>query len=277
MSESKVNLPKTNFPMRGNLPQKEPEIIKLWGNMGLYEKIRLKRAGREKFVLHDGPPYANGNIHIGTALNKILKDVVIKFKSINGRDCPYVPGWDCHGLPIEWKIEEQNKKRGLDKKSISILDFRNQCREFAKEWIEIQKDQFKRLGVLGDWKNYYATMSNDAEAQIASEILKFLKNGGLYKGYKPVLWSVVESTALADAEVEYQDHISNQIYVKFKLQNQFKGHDNLNIIIWTTTPWTIPCNRALAYNPNLEYGIYQNEDGEKIIISKDLFENFKYF
>jgi len=243
--------------------------------MSLYEKIRLKRAGREKFVLHDGPPYANGNIHIGTALNKILKDIVVKFKSINGRDCPYVPGWDCHGLPIEWKIEELNKKKGVDKKNISILDFRNQCREFAKEWIEIQKDQFKRLGVLGDWENYYATMSNNAEAQIASEILKFLKNGGLYKGYKPVLWSVVESTALADAEVEYQDHISNQIYVKFKLQNQFKGYDNLNIIIWTTTPWTIPCNRALAYNPNLEYGIYENEDGEKIIISKDLFENFR--
>ena len=275
MSDSKVNLPKTNFPMRGNLPQKEPEIIKFWSDIGLYEKIRSSRAGREKFILHDGPPYANGNIHIGTALNKILKDIVIKFKSIDGRDCPYVPGWDCHGLPIEWKIEEQNKKKGLDKKNISILDFRNQCRQFAKEWIEIQKDQFKRLGVLGDWENYYATMSNDAEAQIAIEILRFLKNGGLYKGYKPVLWSVVEATALADAEVEYQDHISNQIYVKFKLKNEFKGHDNVNIIIWTTTPWTIPCNRALAFNPSLEYGICQSEEGEKIIVAKDLLENFK--
>ena len=274
MSESTVNLPKTNFPMRGNLPQKEPETIKFWNEIDLYKKIRSKRSGREKFILHDGPPYANGNIHIGTALNKILKDIVVKFKSINGRDCPYVPGWDCHGLPIEWKIEEQNKKKGFDKKNISILDFRNQCREFAKEWIEIQKNQFKRLGVFGDWENYYATMSNNAEAQIAIEILRFLKNGGLYKGYKPVLWSVVEATALADAEVEYQDHVSNQIYVNFKLKNEFKGYDNLNVIIWTTTPWTIPCNRALAYNPNLEYGIYENDNKEKFIIAKDLFENF---
>ena len=275
MSETKVNLPKTSFPMRGNLPQKEPETINFWNKIELYKKIRAKRLGREKFILHDGPPYANGNIHIGTALNKILKDIVVKFKSIDGKDCPYVPGWDCHGLPIEWKIEEQNKKKGIDKKSISILEFRNQCREFAKEWISIQKEQFKRLGVLGDWENYYATMSNDAEAQIASEILTFLKNGSLYKGYKPVLWSVVESTALADAEVEYQDHVSNQIYVKFKLKSNFKDHDNLNIIIWTTTPWTIPCNRALAYNPDLNYGIYQNENGEKFIIATDLFENFQ--
>ncbi|MCI5053630.1 MAG: isoleucine--tRNA ligase [Pelagibacteraceae bacterium] len=275
MSETKVNLPKTNFPMRGNLPQKEPETINFWNKIELYNKIRAKRSGREKFILHDGPPYANGNIHIGTALNKILKDIVVKFKSIDGKDCPYVPGWDCHGLPIEWKIEEQNKKKGIDKKNISILEFRNQCREFAKEWISIQREQFKRLGVLGDWQNYYATMSNDAEAQIALEILAFLKNGSLYKGYKPVLWSVVEATALADAEVEYQDHVSNQIYVKFDLKSNFKGHNNLNIIIWTTTPWTIPCNRALAYNSNLNYGIYQNESGEKFIIANDLFESFQ--
>ena len=274
MPNNKVNLPKTNFPMRGNLPQREPELINFWSDINLYDKIRSKREGREKFILHDGPPYANGNIHIGTALNKILKDIVIKFKSINGRDCPYVPGWDCHGLPIEWKIEEENKKKGKDKKSISMLDFRNQCREFAEKWIIIQKEQFKRLGVLGDWENYYATMSNDAEAQIAFEILKFLKNGGLYKGYKPVLWSVVESTALADAEVEYQDHVSNQIYVSFDLKNEFRGFNNLQILIWTTTPWTIPCNRALAYNPNLDYGIYQNKEKEKFIIAKDLIDNF---
>jgi isoleucyl-tRNA synthetase len=274
MSNNKVNLPKTNFPMRGNLPQREPELINFWSDINLYDKIRTKREGREKFILHDGPPYANGNIHIGTALNKILKDIVVKFKSINGRDCPYVPGWDCHGLPIEWKIEEENKKKGKDKKSISMLDFRNQCREFAEKWITIQKEQFKRLGVLGDWENYYATMSNDAEAQIAFEILKFLKNGGLYKGYKPVLWSVVESTALADAEVEYQDHVSNQIYVSFDLKSQFRGFDNLRILIWTTTPWTIPCNRALAYNPNLDYGIYQSKEKEKFIIAKDLIDNF---
>ena len=274
MPNNKVNLPKTNFPMRGNLPQREPELINFWSDINLYDKIRSKREGREKFILHDGPPYANGNIHIGTALNKILKDIVVKFKSINGRDCPYVPGWDCHGLPIEWKIEEENKKKGKDKKSISMLDFRNQCREFAEKWITIQKEQFKRLGVLGDWENYYATMSNDAEAQIAFEILKFLKNGGLYKGYKPVLWSVVESTALADAEVEYQDHVSNQIYVSFDLKSQFRGFDNLRILIWTTTPWTIPCNRALAYNPNLDYGIYQSKEKEKFIIAKDLIDNF---
>ena len=274
MPDNKVNLPKTNFPMRGNLPQREPELINFWSNINLYDQIRAKRKGREKFILHDGPPYANGNIHIGTALNKILKDIVVKFKSINGRDCPYVPGWDCHGLPIEWKIEEENKKKGKDKKNISMLDFRNQCREFAEKWITIQKEQFKRLGVLGDWENYYATMSNDAEAQIAFEILKFLKNGGLYKGYKPVLWSVVESTALADAEVEYQDHVSNQIYVSFDLKNEFRGFNNLRILIWTTTPWTIPCNRALAYNPNLDYGIYQNKEKEKFIIAKDLIDNF---
>ena len=274
MPDNKVNLPKTNFPMRGNLPQREPELINFWSNINLYDQIRAKRKGREKFILHDGPPYANGNIHIGTALNKILKDIVVKFKSINGRDCPYVPGWDCHGLPIEWKIEEENKKKGKDKKNISMLDFRNQCREFAEKWIRIQKEQFKRLGVLGDWENYYATMSNDAEAQIAFEILKFLKNGGLYKGYKPVLWSVVESTALADAEVEYQDHVSNQIYVSFDLKSQFRGFDNLRILIWTTTPWTIPCNRALAYNPNLDYGIYQSKEKEKFIIAKDLIDNF---
>ena len=274
MPDNKVNLPNTSFPMRGNLPQREPELINFWSDIKLYNKIRSKRKGRDKFILHDGPPYANGNIHIGTALNKILKDIVVKFKSIDGRDCPYVPGWDCHGLPIEWKIEEENKKEGKDKKNISVLDFRNQCREFAKKWISVQRKQFERLGVLGDWENYYATMSNDAEAQIALEILKFLKNGGLYKGYKPVLWSVVESTALADAEVEYQDHTSNQIYVSFNLKTEFRGHKNLGIVIWTTTPWTIPCNRALAYNPDLDYGIYQNKEKEKFIIAKDLIDNF---
>ena len=274
MQDSKVNLPKTDFAMRGNLPQKEPEWIEYWQNINLYKKIREKRQGREKFVLHDGPPYANGNIHIGTALNKILKDIVVKFKSIDGKDCPYVPGWDCHGLPIEWKIEEQNKKKGLDKSKINILDFRRQCREFAKEWIEIQKKEFKRLGVLGDWENFYATMSKDAEAQIALEILKFLKNGGLYKGYKPVLWSVVEATALADAEVEYMDHESNQIYVKFPLKNDFQNFSDVKIIIWTTTPWTIPCNRALAFNETLSYSIFNSPENEKFILANELENKF---
>ena len=275
MSDSKVNLPQTNFPMRGNLPQNEPIYLDLWKKIDLYKKIRHHRSGRKKFVLHDGPPYANGNIHIGTALNKILKDIIIKFKSVDGSDCPYVPGWDCHGLPIEWKIEEENKKKGIDKKNISVLDFRKQCREFAKSWIGIQPKQFERLGVIGDWSNYYSTMSNDAEAQIALEILKFLKNGSLYKGYKPVLWSVVEATALADAEVEYQDHVSNQIYVKFPLQKPFKTYNNIFAVIWTTTPWTIPCNRALAYNVNLKYGIFENEKKEKLLIAEDLLQNFQ--
>jgi len=275
MPDSKVNLPQTNFPMRGNLPQNEPNYLDLWKKIDLYKKIRHHRSGRKKFVLHDGPPYANGNIHIGTALNKILKDIIIKFKSVDGSDCPYVPGWDCHGLPIEWKIEEENKKKGIDKKNISVMDFRKQCREFAKSWIDIQSKQFERLGVIGDWSNYYSTMSNDAEAQIALEILKFLKNGSLYKGYKPVLWSVVEATALADAEVEYQDHVSNQIYVKFPLQEPFKSCNNIFAVIWTTTPWTIPCNRALAYNVNLKYGIFETEKKEKLLIAEDLLQNFQ--
>src|SRR6056300_232079 len=275
MSDSKVNLPQTNFPMRGNLPQNEPNYLDLWKKIDLYKKIRHHRSGRKKFVLHDGPPYANGNIHIGTALNKILKDIIIKFKSVDGSDCPYVPGWDCNGLKIEWKIEEENKKKGIDKKNIFVLDFRKQCREFAKSWISVQSKQFERLGVIGDWSNYYSTMSNDAEAQIALEILKFLKNGSLYKGYKPVLWSVVEATALADAEVEYQDHVSNQIYVKFPLQQPFKGYNNIFAVIWTTTPWTIPCNRALAYNVNLKYGIFEKEKKEKLLIAEDLLQNFQ--
>src|SRR5210317_1766543 len=231
MSDTKVNLPKTQLGMKANLPTKEPELLKFWSEINLYDNLRSNSLTKEKFVLHDGPPYANGNIHIGTALNKILKDIIIKFKSVDGSDCPYVPGWDCHGLPIEWKIEEENKKKGIDKKNISVLDFRKQCREFAKSWIGIQSKQFERLGVIGDWSNYYSTMSNDAEAQIALEILKFLKNGSLYKGYKPVLWSVVEATALADAEVEYQDHVSNQIYTKFPIQGKLEELDDVKIII----------------------------------------------
>jgi len=273
MSDSKVNLPKTQLSMKANLVAKEPELLTLWKNINLYDQQRLNSVDKDKFILHDGPPYANGNIHIGTALNKILKDIVIRYQQLLGKNAVYVPGWDCHGLPIEWKIEEEYKKKGKDKKNISIIDFRKECRDFAANWISKQKDQFKRLGVLGDWNNPYMTMSNDAEAQIAVEILKFLKNGGLYNGFKPVLWSVVEATALADAEVEYADHKSNTVYVKFPIQGKFHDHEDVKIVIWTTTPWTIPCNRALAYNLDFEYSlveISQDENKEKIILASDL-------
>ena len=245
MSKENINLPKTSFSMKANLPNKEPEILKIWEKIDLYKQLRDSRVGKEKFVLHDGPPYANGHIHMGTALNKILKDMITRYHQMEGKDSIYVPGWDCHGLPIEWKIEEQYKKNKKNKDEIPIKNFRLECREFAKKWIEIHIDEFRRLGVEGDWKNYYSTMSFDAEAQIVRELGKFLLNGGLYQGYKPVLWSTVEKTALADAEVEYKDHTSNTIYTSFKVIKTDKEFlKNGNIIIWTTTPWTIPVNRA---------------------------------
>ena len=212
MSKNQINLPKTAFSMKANLPIREPEILKFWKKIDLYKELRNSRKGKEKFVLHDGPPYANGNIHMGTALNKILKDIIVKFHQMDGKDSVYVPGWDCHGLPIEWKIEEQYKKNKKNKNDVPIVEFRKECRTFAEKWIEVHKDQFKRLGVVGDWENYYSTMSYDAEAQIVRELGKFLKEGSLYRGFKPVLWSTVEKTALADAEVEYQDHKSDTIY-----------------------------------------------------------------
>ena len=275
MSDTKVNLPKTQLGMKANLPTKEPELLKFWSEINLYDNLRSNSLTKEKFVLHDGPPYANGNIHIGTALNKILKDIIIRYQQMSGKNAVYVPGWDCHGLPIEWKIEEEYKKKGKDKKNISIIEFRKECRDFASSWIAKQKDQFKRLGVEGDWKNPYMTMSKEAEAQIAVEILKFLQNGGLYNGYKPVLWSVVEATALADAEVEYADHKSNTIFTKFPIQGKLEELDDVKIIIWTTTPWTIPCNRALAFNSNYEYSILevlQNDKKEKILVATQLVE-----
>ena len=197
MSKSQINLPKTAFSMKANLPTREPEILKLWKDINLYNELRKSRKGEEKFILHDGPPYANGNIHMGTALNKILKDIIVKFHQMDGKDSVYVPGWDCHGLPIEWKIEEQYKKNKKNKNDVPIVEFRKECRSFAEKWIEIHKDQFKRLGVVGDWDNYYSTMSFEAEAQIVRELGKFLKEGSLYRGFKPVLWSTVEKTALA--------------------------------------------------------------------------------
>ena len=278
MSKENINLPKTTFSMKANLPAKEPKLIEYWNKINLYEKLRKSSKGKEKFVLHDGPPYANGNIHMGTALNKILKDIVTKFHQMDGKDSVYVPGWDCHGLPIEWKIEEQYKKNKKNKNDVPITEFRKECREFASKWIKVHKDQFKRLGVIGDWENFYSTMSFDAEAQIVRELGKFLKEGSLYRGYKPVLWSTVEKTALADAEVEYMDHISDTIYASFPIKKtNLKDLKDCEMIIWTTTPWTIPANKALAFNRGLNYLILEIKDdndfkNKKIVVAKDLFE-----
>ena len=280
MSKSQINLPKTAFSMKANLPTREPEILKFWKNINLYDELRNSRKGEEKFVLHDGPPYANGNIHMGTALNKILKDIIVKFHQMDGKDSVYVPGWDCHGLPIEWKIEEQYKKNKKNKNESPIVEFRKECRAFAEKWIDVHKDQFKRLGVVGDWENYYSTMSYDAEAQIVRELGKFLKEGSLYRGFKPVLWSTVEKTALADAEVEYQDHKSDTIYASFSVKSSnIKDLSNCEIIIWTTTPWTIPANKALAYNESLNYLIIEISDegdfkSKKIVLAEALLESF---
>ena len=279
MSKENINLPKTAFSMKANLQNKEPEILDYWKKINLYKELRKKNKGKEKFILHDGPPYANGNIHMGTALNKILKDIIVKFHQMNGKDSVYVPGWDCHGLPIEWKIEEQYKKNKKNKNEVPITEFRKECRAFAEKWIEVHKKQFKRLGVLGDWENYYSTMSFDAEAQIVRELGKFLKEGSLYRGFKPVLWSTVEKTALADAEVEYQDHKSDTIYTAFTVKkSNLKELEETDVIIWTTTPWTIPANKALAFNEALDYLIIQIEDdgdfkNRKIVIAEALLES----
>ena len=278
MSKEQINLPKTAFSMKANLPTKEPEILELWKKINLYKELRSSRKGKEKFILHDGPPYANGNIHMGTALNKILKDIIVKFHQMDGKDSVYVPGWDCHGLPIEWKIEEQYKKNKKNKNEVPVVEFRKECRAFADKWIEVHKEQFKRLGVIGDWDNYYSTMSYGAEAQIVRELGKFLKEGSLYRGFKPVLWSTVEKTALADAEVEYQDHKSDTIYVSFQVKSSnINELEDSSIVIWTTTPWTIPANKALAYNENLDYLLIEiNDDGDfknkKIVVAEALLE-----
>jgi isoleucyl-tRNA synthetase len=274
-------LPKTDFPMRAGLPQKEPEILARWLRLDLYRRLRRAANGRPKFILHDGPPYANGNVHIGTALNKILKDVVTRSQQMLGFDANYVPGWDCHGLPIEWKIEEEYRAKGKNKDAVPIVEFRQECRAFAAHWIDVQREEFKRLGVEGDWPHPYSTMSFPAEAQIARELLKFVANGTLYRGSKPVMWSVVEKTALAEAEVEYEDYVSDQVWVKFPIIHATKidyeesdGSDGIatkitvtesdlvgaSIVIWTTTPWTIPGNRAISFSRRIEYGLYRVSD-----------------
>jgi isoleucyl-tRNA synthetase len=277
-------LPKTDFPMRAGLPQKEPEILARWQRLDLYGRLRAAARGRTKFVLHDGPPYANGNIHIGHALNKILKDVVTRSQQMLGFDSNYVPGWDCHGLPIEWKIEEGYRAKGKNKDAVPVVEFRRECRHFAAHWIDVQRDEFKRLGVEGDWSHPYSTMDYFAEAQIARELMKFARNGTLYRGSKPVMWSVVEKTALAEAEVEYEDYVSDQVWVKFPVSHApqvsqdeavlpdadepstrrqaepDRELERASIVIWTTTPWTIPGNRAISFSPRIEYGLYEVVD-----------------
>ncbi|PWJ93136.1 MULTISPECIES: isoleucine--tRNA ligase [Mesorhizobium] len=289
-------LPQTDFPMRAGLPEKEPLLVKRWQDMDLYRKLREDAAGRTKYVLHDGPPYANGNIHIGHALNKILKDVITRSFQMRGYDSNYVPGWDCHGLPIEWKIEEQYRAKGKNKDEVPVNEFRKECREFAAHWITVQGDEFQRLGVIGDFKNPYTTMAFHAESRIAGELLKFAMSGQLYRGSKPVMWSVVERTALAEAEVEYQDYESDTIWAKFPVASLVRPIDDgetkltegaldllqAHVVIWTTTPWTIPGNRAVNYSPRISYGLYEvtaaenafgPQPGEKLIFADALAED----
>ncbi len=271
-----VFLPKTDFAMKAGLPEREPALLKRWEDMGLYGKLREQSKGKPKYVLHDGPPYANGNLHIGHALNKILKDIVTRSRQMAGFDSNYVPGWDCHGLPIEWKIEEEYRAAGKNKDAVPINEFRAECRTFAAKWVGIQRDEFKRLGVTGDWQNPYLTMAFEAEAIIAKELLKFADSGQLYRGSKPVMWSVVEKTALAEAEVEYADIEVDTIFVKFPVSNRsalnitqarerlpngriLSGSDfaRASVLIWTTTPWTIPGNRAITFSSKIKYGLYE--------------------
>jgi len=256
-----VFLPDTPFPMRGGLPQKEPEILARWAKPDLYKTMRKARkaAGAPLFVHHDGPPYANGQIHIGHALNKILKDFVVRSRFLMGYDVDYVPGWDCHGLPIEWKIEEKFRNQGRRKEDVPKAEFRERCREFAAEWINVQREEFKRLGVLGRWDEPYATMDFATEAKIVAEFHKFIASHQLYRGSKPVMWSPVERTALADAEVEYHDHVSPTVWVRFPVKQGDEALLGADVVIWTTTPWTIPANRAVSYNPDIAYGLYEVE------------------
>ncbi|GAB4575022.1 MAG: isoleucine--tRNA ligase [Rhodothalassiaceae bacterium] len=249
-----VFLPKTDFPMRANLPEREPGILARWEAEGLYRKLREAGKGRPRFILHDGPPYANGDIHIGHAMNKVLKDVIVRSRQMTGFDAPYVPGWDCHGLPIEWKIEEAYRKKGRSKDEVDPVEFRRECRQFAAHWIDRQRAQFKRLGISGDWDNPYTTMAFEAEARIVAELLKFVHSGALYRGSKPVMWSPVEKTALAEAEIEYHDHRSTEIDVAFEVvATDIAALEGAHVVIWTTTPWTIPGNRAIAYGEDIDY------------------------
>jgi isoleucyl-tRNA synthetase len=255
-----VFLPKTDFPMKAGLAQKEPAILARWAESDLYRQIRDARAGRERFILHDGPPYANGDIHIGHAMMKTIKDFIIRSQSLLGKDAPFIPGWDCHGLPIEWKIEEEYRKKKIDKDQVPPAEFRAQCRAYAENWVQVQREQFKRLGITGDWDDPYRTMDFSAEAKICEELLKFAESGQIYRGAKPVMWSPVEKTALAEAEVEYEDVISTQIDVGFEIvESPIAELVGSYAVTWTTTPWTIPTNRAVAYNPDVEYVLAEIE------------------
>jgi isoleucyl-tRNA synthetase len=271
---STVFLPETDFPMRAGLPAREPEWLARWEAIGIYDRLREK-TGRAPFILHDGPPYANGHLHIGHALNKVLKDMVVRSQQMMGRDARYVPGWDCHGLPIEWKIEEQYRAKGLNKDDVDTVAFRQECRKFAEGWVDVQREEFKRLGVTGNWADPYLTMDYHAEAVIADEFMKFLMNGSLYQGSKPVMWSPVEKTALAEAEVEYHDHTSHQVWVRFPVAIQIALNAPIHtqsivwnkladmgasVVIWTTTPWTIPSNKAIAFNETISYGAYRVDE-----------------
>ncbi|MDI9349812.1 MAG: isoleucine--tRNA ligase [Candidatus Symbiobacter sp.] len=279
-----VFLPKTDFPIRAGLAEKEEKIVAHWQAIDLYRLLRQDRKGAKRFVLHDGPPYANGYLHVGHAVNKILKDVVTRARQVQGYDSNYVPGWDCHGLPIEWKVEEEYRAKGQKKSDVDVMEFRRACRAFAEHWIAIQKAGFQRFGVVGDWQNPYKTMDFAAEAQIFREFTKFIDNGGLYAGFRPVLWSVVEETALADAEVEYEDHNSLAIYVKFPVKIPSRPSlTQAAAVIWTTTPWTLPGNRAVAYNRDINYAVIEAvtanptqtiKPGEHLLVAADLVEKF---
>ncbi|AYE85692.1 isoleucine--tRNA ligase [Sulfitobacter sp. D7] len=273
-----LNLPKTDFPMRAGLPKREPGWLERWEKIGVYDRLREKE-GRQPFTLHDGPPYANGNLHIGHALNKTIKDMIVRSHQMMGFDARYIPGWDCHGLPIEWKIEEQYRKKGRDKDQVPINEFRAECREFARGWVDVQREEFKRLGITGNWENPYLTMDFHAERVIAEEFMKFLMNGTLYQGSKPVMWSPVEKTALAEAEVEYHDKESHTVWVKFKVVGTEGDLDGAQVVIWTTTPWTMPSNKAVVYGEGISYGLYEVTStpdecwanvGERFLLADDL-------
>ncbi|PMP77807.1 MAG: isoleucine--tRNA ligase [Sulfurihydrogenibium sp.] len=264
-----LNLPKTDFPMKANLPNKEPEILSFWDKINIYKKLREEREGKEKYILHDGPPYANGHIHIGHALNKILKDILVKYQSMKGKDAPFVPGWDCHGLPIEQQVEKQLKEKKIRKEDLSKSEFRKLCREYAKNFVEIQKEEFKRLGIIGNWENPYLTMKPSYQAQEILELGRIFSKGVAYRGKKPVYWCIYDKTAEAEAEVEYQEKKDPSIYVKFKMVDE-----DAYLVIWTTTPWTLPANLGIMVHPEYDYVYYQTEQGT-LIVAKELLENFK--
>jgi isoleucyl-tRNA synthetase len=280
---STVFLPRTDFPMKAGLPQKEPGIAARWESEGLYQQIRRAREGRQKFIFHDGPPYANGDIHIGHALNHALKDMVVRTQTLLGKDAPYVPGWDCHGLPIEWKVEEQYRKKKLNKDEVPVREFRAECRAYAQHWVDVQREQLKRLGISADWNKPYLTMAKAAEATIVSELFKFAETGQLYRGAKPVMWSPVEKTALAEAEIEYEDIVSTQIDVAFEIvESPIPELVGAHAVVWTTTPWTIPVNQAIAYGSEVQYVLVTIDNGDSqnaltgktVLVAEPLVEQF---